>query len=157
MTSTIPVVALEEYLLTQGPSKAAVLAKAIHLSETSTRKLLKRLEGEGKITKDGQLFAWVNGRTPKAKATKAQDGGKRDDVRARDQLVLSYIQRLASKDDETISRDELVKLLTEDGHAFTGSFVYLSLYRLHAAGEIERVHVGKRAPEWRIAYHRANG
>lgn len=151
-TASIPVVALEEYLLTQGSSKAVVLAKAIHLSETSTRKMLKRLEGEGKVVKDGQLFAWVSSSTPKTKAAKAQGGGKRDDVRTRDNLVLSYIQRLASNEGETVSRDELVKRLNEDGHSFSGSFVYLSLYRLHAASEIERVHVGKRAPEWRVAY-----
>jgi predicted transcriptional regulator len=150
-TATIPVVALEEHLLTQGPSKAAVLAKAIHMSETATRKMLKRLEGEGKVVKDGQLFAWVNSGTSKDK-TRKSTSIKRDDVRARDVLVLTHIQLWG---DEGTSRATLVKQLADDGHALSGSFVYLSLFRLHAAGEIERVHVGKRAPYWR-AYTNVN-
>lgn len=150
--TTIPVVALEEHLLTQGPSKATVIAKAIHLSETATRRLLKRLEAEKKVVKDGQLFSWVTSTAPKPKTEKTSI--KREDVATRDALVLSYVQKHASNEGESMSRERLVKMLAADGHPLSGSFVYLSLYRLHAAGEIERVHVGKRAPEWRIAYHR---
>ena len=145
-TATIPVVALEEFLLTQGPSKATVLAKAIHMSETSTRKMLKRLESEGKVVKDGQLFAWVNGGASKDK-TRKDVSIKREDVHARDMLVLRCIGLWG---DEGVSRNALVTQLQHDGHTLSGSFVYLSLFRLHQAGEIERVHAGKRAPQWRI-------
>lgn len=143
--NTIPEVAALEHLLVHGPSKVAVLMKAVSLSETSTRKLMKRLEDEGKVVKNGQFFEL---KERKIDAPKAGES-KRADITARDVDVLAYIEKHASNDGETVSRDEIAKALK-----LSGSLAYLSIYRLHQRGDIERVHVGKRAPEWRIAYHR---
>lgn len=140
----IPEVQVTEHLLINGPAKVSVLCKVAGLSETSTRKLMKRLEAEGKVTKDGQFYAVSQAEkddTPSPAAT------KRADVNARDELVFDVIDKVRKEgEDSTISRTEIAAEL-----GIPGSHAYLSLYRLHEAGKIERVHVGKRAPEWRVA------
>jgi len=147
MTTTSEV-ALEEFLLTHGPSKATVIAKALSYSETTTRKLLKSLADAGSVAKDGQLFAWVTTRKSKGESARHT---RREDVQQRDAIVLGIIANL--EPEVTISRNEILKALHKAGHKdLTGSFVYLSLYRLHASSDIEKVHVGRRAPEWRVAY-----
>jgi len=145
-TNPIPEVAVSEHLLVHGPTKVSILTKVAGLSETSTRKLLKRLEAEGKVTKDGHFYAISAEEKDDAPAPSAT---LRANVNARDQLVFKYVAEHASDDEHTVSRAEIAAEL-----GLPGSHAYLSLYRLHQAGEVERVHVGKRAPEWRVAYHR---
>ena len=112
-----------------------------------TKKTTKKM----KTTKTKMMKDSATKKTKK----KTSDAHARSEVNARDLLVLSCIQHLSLGD--AISRVELQEELRKQGHDFSGSFVYLSLYRLHKASEIERVHVKKRAPAWRMAYHVGDG
>lgn len=144
--------AIEEYLLTQGASKVSAIANALSMSDTTTRKVLNQLVDSGHVVKDGQLFSWKKKAAKKA----AGNSNKREAVAKRDALVLNIITKYASQADQSISREKVMEKLIAKNHIVSGSFVYLSIFRLHQAGEIERVHVGKRYPEWRIAAAKKN-
>jgi len=141
-TSPIPEVQVLEHLLIHGPSKVTVLKTAANLSETSTRKLMDRLCRESKVIKDGPFFK-LNEQTNSGSNL---GEARRAAVTDRDQQVRALFGELAA--DETASRDKVASMLK-----MPGSLAYLSIYRLHKQGVLERVHVGKRAPEWRCVRH----
>ena len=141
-TTVSPAQAIEEYLLVNGSAKATVIAKAIHMSESAARKQLAALVEDGRIEKEGQLYVWSS--------KKGGGGVRRAEVASRDELVFKYLSQ-ATRHGKTISREDLRARLEKDGHPASGSFIYLSLYRLRKEGKAEAVPVGKRAPEWKIA------
>lgn len=139
-----------DYLLEQGPSKAAVIASAVHASETTVRKCLKDLEAKDLVNKNGQQYELVVQK--KRKRDDGASGPRARDARIaeRDGIVRTILVTKASCEGEYLMRNDIVAALVEAGHDWPPSYVYLSLHRLRSAGMIETVHVGQRAPGWRV-------
>lgn len=124
MTTNIPPrVVIVDHLGANGPTKVAVLAKAAGIGETTTRKVLQLLKGEGKVTQQGALWTVVDGAsapTKKTEATRARLSNAAD----RDETVHAYLVTRGTSSRNVVAIHFQIK----------PSEAYLSLFRLRKTG-----------------------
>lgn len=137
MTTTIPPrVVMERYVEEHGPTKTVGLAKAAGISETTARKILGMLAVEGKIVKQGALWALPStGETTEdtAPAVKRTGGGaSRAEASSRDEDVFVRLEASGP-----LTRNDIA-----EHFGIKPSQAYLSLFRLRESNRVVRLEGG---------------
>ena len=135
MTTNIPPrVVIIDHLTDNGPTKVSVLAKAAGIGETTTRKVLHLLKGEGKVRQVGALWTVADettaAPTPREEKVSGETNGTRHGAAAeRDEAVFAYLTEHGAQTRNAIAEHFGVK----------PSEAYLSLFRLRKADRIVKI------------------
>lgn len=130
MTTNVPPrVVFEEYIKEHGPTKVSVLAKQAGIGETTTRKILHLLQGEGKLHPDGSLWGLAGTTAGEVKPKPQPVSGdspatRRTNALERDNAVVNHLAASGPK-----TRNEVAEFM-----GVKPSEAYLSLFRLRKAG-----------------------